>query len=137
MWSPTTTAGRSHCARLLHGSRFASLALVDVAALAPWGTEFFRLVAEHAQVFAALPAAMHEGAVRAYVAGASHRGLTREHEDALVEPWLGEVGQAAFYRQIAQADEAFTDEIEPLYPRLDLPVLVLWGSQPARTLLEG
>jgi len=116
-------------ARLLHGSRFASLALVDVVALAPWGTEFLRLGAEHAQVFAALPAAMHDGAVRAYVAGASHRGLTREHEDALVEPWLGEVGQAAFYRQIAQADEAFTDEIEPLYPRLDLPVLVLWGRE--------
>ena len=50
-------------------------------------------------------------------------------EDALVEPWLGEVGQAAFYRQIAQADEALTDEIEPFYPRLDLPVLVLWGRE--------
>jgi hypothetical protein len=29
---------------------------------------------------------------------------------ALVDPWLGE-GQAAFYRQIAQADERFTNEI--------------------------
>jgi pimeloyl-ACP methyl ester carboxylesterase len=40
-------------------------------------------------------------------------------------------GQAAFYRQIAQADQAYTDEIEQLYPQLDLPVLVVWGSEDA------
>jgi pimeloyl-ACP methyl ester carboxylesterase len=114
-------------AHLLHGSRFASVALVDVVALAPWGSDFFRLVAGHADVFAALPAAIHEGVVRAYVAGASHKGLTQDEADMLVGPWLGEAGQAAFYRQIAQADQAYTDEIEPLYPTLDLPVLVVWG----------
>lgn len=114
-------------AHLLHGSRFASLALVDVVALAPWGSDFFRLVAAHAPVFTALPAAIHESLVRAYVAGASHAGLTPHQTDALAAPWLGETGQAAFYAQIAQADQTYTDEIEPLYPSLDLPVLVLWG----------
>jgi pimeloyl-ACP methyl ester carboxylesterase len=115
-------------AHLLHGSRFASLALVDVVALAPWGSDFFRLVREHSDVFMALPGAVHEGALRAYVAGASHRGLTPEQADMLAAPWLGETGQAAFYRQIAEADQAYTDEIEPLYPTLELPVLVVWGS---------
>ncbi len=114
-------------AHLLQGSRFASIALVDVVALAPWGSDFFRLVRDHAPVFAALPAAIHNGVVRAYVAGASHTGLTREQTDALVAPWLGETGQAAFYTQIAQADQAYTDEIEPLYADLDLPALILWG----------
>jgi pimeloyl-ACP methyl ester carboxylesterase len=116
-------------AHLLHGAPFASLALVDVVALAPWGSEFFRLVGEHSDVFAAVPSAVHEGALRAYIAGASHSGLTPEQADTLVAPWLGEVGQAAFYRQIAQADEAYTNQIEPLYPHLDLPVLVVWGLQ--------
>jgi len=116
-------------AHLLHGSRYSSLALVDVVALAPWGSDFFRLVREHADVFAALPAAIHEGVVRAYVAGASQRGLTGEQAGMLVAPWLGDTGQAAFYRQIAQADQAYTDEIEPLYPTVDLPVLVLWGRE--------
>ena len=115
-------------AHLLHRSRLASLALVDVVALAPWGSDFFRLVRDHSEVFAALPAAIHEGAVRAYIAGASSRGLTREQADMLVAPWLGETGQAAFYRQIAEADQAYTDAIEPLYPALDLPVLVVWGA---------
>ncbi len=115
-------------AHLLHGSRFASLALVDVVAVAPWGSDYFRLVREHADVFTALPPAIHEGALRAYVAGASHPGPTPAALDALVAPWLGDEGQAAFYRQIAQADQAYTDEVEPLYPELDLPVLVVWGT---------
>ena len=72
---------------------------------------------------------MHEGSLRAYIAGASHVGPTAAQLDALVAPWLGDVGQAAFYRQIAQADQAFTDEIEGLYPELDLPVLVVWGVE--------
>lgn len=116
-------------AQLLHDARFASIALVDVVALAPWGSDFFRLVRDHPQVFTALPAAIHTAVVRAYVAGASHAGLTRNQMDALIAPWLGECGQTAFYAQIAQADQAYTDEIEPMYAGLDLPVLVLWGRE--------
>ncbi len=114
-------------AHLLHGRAFASLALVDVVALRPWGSEFFRLVHDHAEVFAALPSAVHEGVVRAYISGASHRGLRPDALDALAHPWLDEVGQAAFYRQIAQADEVYTEQVEPLYPEIDVPVLVVWG----------
>jgi pimeloyl-ACP methyl ester carboxylesterase len=114
-------------AHLLHGKAYASLALVDVVALRPWGSEFFRLVGEYPQVFARLPRAVHEGALRAYISGASHRGLTPSALDALVAPWTDDEGQAAFYRQIEQADEAYTDEIEPLYPTIDVPTLVVWG----------
>ena len=116
-------------AHLLHGSRFASLALVDVVALAPWGSDFFRLVRDHADVFTAVPPAIHEGIVRAYVAGASHTGLSADESDMLVAPWLDESGQAAFYRQMAAADQRFTDEIEPLYPTIDMPALVVWGTE--------
>ena len=58
-------------ALLLHGASYASLALVDVVALRPWGSPFFRLVQEHADVFTQLPPAIHRGAVEAYVRGAS------------------------------------------------------------------
>ncbi len=118
-------------AHLLHGARYRSLALVDVVALAPWGSAFFRLVRENAEVFAALPPAVHEGAVRAYVQGASHRGLDERQTQMLVQPWLGPVGQAAFYRQIAQADQSYTDQVQPLYGSLELPVLVVWGAEDA------
>jgi pimeloyl-ACP methyl ester carboxylesterase len=114
-------------AALLHGATYASLALVDVVALRPWGSPFFRLVAEHADVFTQLPPAIHRGVVEAYVRGASHRGLTAAQLDGLTAPWLDDAGRAAFYRQIAQADERFTAELEPLLGTLDLPVHVVWG----------
>jgi pimeloyl-ACP methyl ester carboxylesterase len=118
-------------AHLLNESGFASLALVDVVALRPWGSDFFRLVRDHVDVFTALPSAIHEGALRAYIRGASHQGLTPDALDALTLPWLDDVGQAAFYRQIAEADEVYTDQVEPLYPRIDPPVLVVWGRDDA------
>lgn len=116
-------------AHLLHGAGYASLALVDVVALAPWGSEFFDLVRDNAAAFTALPPVIHESVVRTYISGASHEDLAGRHLDILAEPWLGPAGQAAFYRQMAQADQAYTDEVEPLYPSLDLPVLVVWGEE--------
>ena len=107
-------------AHLLHGAHYRSLALVDVVALAPWGSPFFLLVAENASVFAQLPPELHEALVRAYIGGAAHRRLRPESLDLLVAPWLGREGQAAFYRQIAQADQRYTDEIEPRYAAIDL-----------------
>ncbi len=116
-------------ARLLHDAEFASLCLVDVVALSPWGSDFFTLVKQHADVFAHLPQAVHRGAIEAYIRGASHRGLRDDDLAMLVEPWADEEGQAAFYRQIAQADEHFTDEIEPKYGILTEPVHIIWGAE--------
>ncbi len=116
-------------AMLLHDASYASLALVDVVALRPWGSEYFRLVKEHADVFAAQPVAVHRGALEAYIAGASHQGLTTEQLAMLTGPWTTPQGQGAFYRQIAQADERFTAEVEPRYAGIDLPVVVIWGRE--------
>jgi pimeloyl-ACP methyl ester carboxylesterase len=118
-------------AHLLHGVAYRSLALVDVVALAPWGSDFFRLVGANADVFVQIPAPLHEALVRAYVQGAAARPLSAEAADMLVRPWLSPEGQAAFYRQMAQADERYTDEIEPLYPTVDLPAMIVWGEDDA------
>ena len=115
-------------ARLLHDTTYASLALVDVVALRPWGSAFFQLVAENPEVFAQQPAAVHQGAIEAYIETASARGLTVEHLRLLTGPWLTDDGRPAFYRQIAQADECFTDEVQDKYGEIDLPVKVIWGS---------
>ncbi|GAB98645.1 putative hydrolase [Gordonia namibiensis NBRC 108229] len=116
-------------AHLLHNTVFRALALVDVVALSPWGSPFFRLVADNADVFAQLPAALHQALVREYVAGAAHRPIRDLDHDALVRPWLGDDGQAAFYRQIEQADERYTRDIEHRYDQLALPVLIVWGER--------
>ncbi|OLT20828.1 alpha/beta hydrolase [Actinomadura sp. CNU-125] len=115
-------------AHLLHGARYRSLALVDPVALAPWGSPFFRLVGANAPVFEQLPPPLHRALVREYVTSASGPGLHPATLDALVAPWLDEAGQSAFYRQIAQADQRYTDEIQDRYGELALPVLVCWGA---------
>lgn len=115
-------------AHLLLGRSFASLALVDVVALSPWGSPFFRLVREHAGVFEQLPPHLHLALVEAYIRSASATGLSDDQVSWFTAPWVGGEGQAAFYRQIAQADEAYTDEIENLYGSLSLPVHIVWGA---------
>jgi pimeloyl-ACP methyl ester carboxylesterase len=118
-------------AHLLHGADYRALALVDPVALAPWGSPFFRLVRDHADVFEKLPPALHGALVREYVGSASSPGLHPAVLDRLVRPWLGEPGQSAFYRQIAQADQRHTDEIQDRYPAIRVPTLVCWGEDDA------
>lgn len=115
-------------ARLLHGAVYQSLALVDVVALSPWGSDFFRLVKDHADVLTRLPPTVHRGAIEAYIRGASHRGLSDDALEMLVQPWLEDEGQPAFYQQIAKADERYTDEVEPRYGTLAQPVHIIWGG---------
>ena len=116
-------------AHLLHGAAYARLALVSPVALAPWGSPFFRLVGQHTGVFEQLPQALHRALVAEYVSSASAKGLLPQTLERLVEPWTGPEGQPAFYRQIEQADQAHTDEIQGLYPTMDLPVLLAWGEE--------
>ncbi|MGX1509205.1 alpha/beta fold hydrolase [Streptomyces collinus] len=118
-------------AHLLHGARYGALALVDPVALAPWGSPFFRLVRDHAEVFERLPEALHRALVREYVGSTGGPGLHPAVLDRLVEPWLGKTGQPAFYRQIAQADQRYTDEMQDRYAGIDVPVLVCWGEDDA------
>lgn len=118
-------------AHLLHGAGYDRLALVDPVALAPWGSPSYRLLGEHAETFRQLPPALHEALVRAYISSASSAsppGLHPAVLDQLVAPWLGRPGQGAFYRQIAQNDQRFTDEIEGRYGEIKLPVLICWGA---------
>lgn len=115
-------------ARLLHGARYRRLALVDPVALAPWGSPAYRLLGSRAEVFEQLPPALHRALVAEYVSSAGHRGLSPGVLDRLVSPWCTASGQPAFYRQIAQNDMRFTDEIQHRYGELDLPVLICWGT---------
>lgn len=114
---------------LLSGKRYARLALLDAVALGQWGTGFFRLARENERAFTALPGYLHEAMVRGHINTASHRGLANTVAGELADPWLGERGQAAYYRQIAQNHQGFTDDVAPRYGELDLPILVGWGDQ--------
>ncbi|MEU1118089.1 MULTISPECIES: alpha/beta fold hydrolase [unclassified Streptomyces] len=116
-------------AHLLHGAAYERLTLVDPVALAPWGSPTYRLLGAHAGVFGQLPPPLHRALVREYVSSASHHGLAPAVLDRLVAPWCTEEGRPAFYRQIEQNDQRYTDEIQGRYGELELPVLICWGAE--------
>jgi pimeloyl-ACP methyl ester carboxylesterase len=124
-------------ATLFEGAAYASLMLVDVVAIPPSGSPFFRFVRSHPTTLDELPAYIHEAILRTYIQGASHRGLDDDVLATLVAPWTGEQGQPAFYRQIAQYDERFLVANEQHVGELTIPVRVVWGEDdawiPART----
>ena len=116
-------------AALLSGKGFARLALVDAVAAGPWGSPFFRLVNREADTFVQLPGHLHEALVRGYIADATDQELRGDTLDVLTRPWVGEQGQPAFYRQMAQADTRHTAEYEDRLGELDIPAAVVWGAR--------
>jgi pimeloyl-ACP methyl ester carboxylesterase len=116
-------------AHLLHGCEYRSLTLIDPVALAPWGSPFVRHVREYEAAFAGLPAYIHQAILVAYIRGAAFRPLSAQTLQLYLDPWLEARGQAAFYQQIAQMDQRYTDEIESRYGQIRCPVRILWGEE--------
>lgn len=121
-----TTALRAY---YLDGLRYASLTVFDAVALAPWGSPFVQHVRKHEAAFSGMPDYMHQALLRAYLKTSAHSPLSDEALDLYCAPWLGPIGQGAFYRQIAQMDQRHTDEVEGQYDRIECPVTVLWGQK--------
>lgn len=115
-------------AHLLNGRDYRSLTLIDPVAIRPWGSPFVQTARDYENVFAGLPAYIHEAILRAYLAGTVFHALREEEMVLYMKPWLGAEGQAAFYRQIAQMSERFTDEIESRLAEMRCPVTILWGK---------
>lgn len=121
-----TTALRTH---LLGNRDFKKIILIDPVAISPWGSSFFSHVKENIQVFNGIPDYIHEAMVAAYVKGAQFKDMNEETLKGIINPWIGEYGQPAFYSQIAKASQQFTDEIEPIYGQIERPVLIVWGEE--------
>jgi len=114
---------------LLEGRRFRRVALCDAVAIAPWITPFSRHVQQHLEAFQTLPGHIHRQMIAAHLRTAIAHDMSDAELEPYLRPWLGPVGQAAYYRQVAQFDERYTREIEPLYRQIQTPTLVLWGEQ--------
>jgi pimeloyl-ACP methyl ester carboxylesterase len=128
-----TAVLRTH---LISGRDFDKIVLIDPVAVSPWGSPFFKHVNAHEAAFAGVPDYIHESIVRAYVKTAAFKPLDDATLDAIVLPWTERGGKAAFYRQIAQANSGYTDEVQPLYAQISKPVLILWGREDTWIPLE-
>lgn len=116
-------------AHLLHGYDFERYVLMNVVAMRPWGSAFFDHVGRHVEAFLGLPPHIHQAVVTAYIQGALVNDLPTGDLEQLVQPWLSEEGRQSFYQQFAQADEAYTAEVEPLFGEIRCPVTILWGRE--------
>lgn len=118
-------------AHLLNGCDCRRLLLFDAVAIRPWGSPFVQHVREHERAFAGVPDYLQRAILRAYVRTAIARPITDEELEPYIAPWLGPVGQLAFYRQIAQMDLRYTDEVQGQYGNIRCPVMILWGTADA------
>ncbi len=120
----------------INGIPYGGLNLIDAVAVLPSGSPFYAHVAEHKAAFAGLPAYAHDALFRAYIQKAAHYPLKDEAIEIYAAPWRGEAGQAAFYRQIAQADTRHIAELQPLYKKPDFEVHLIWGEHDTFIPLE-
>jgi len=121
---------------LIDARDFDKIVLIDPVAVSPWGSPFFRHVKTHEAAFAGVPDYIHEAIVRAYVKTAAFKPIDCDTLDMIVAPWIEHDGKASFYRQIAQADAVYTDEVQPYYATIARPVLILWGREDSWIALE-
>jgi len=120
------TALRTH---LIDGCDYDRLLLIDPVAVRPWGSPFVQHVRQHEAAFAGTPDYIQAAILKAYISGAAYRPLSDSELEPYIAPWMGPVGQPAFYRQIAQMDQCFTDEVEQRYREFRCPVSLLWGQE--------
>lgn len=113
----------------LNDIRYSKLTLIDPVAIAPWGSPFVTHVRAHQQAFTGLPDYAHDALLRVYIQSSANSLLSDAAMAIYMKPWQGEKGQAAFYRQIAQMDQKFTDQVQEQYRLMDNPVQILWGEQ--------
>lgn len=122
------TALRTH---LLNEYDYRNLILIDPVALKPWGSPFVQHVRAHEKAFSGMPSYIHQAILPSYIQGAAHKPLGDDAMQGHVAPWTSTEGQAAFYRQIAQMDQKYTDEIETLLPHIRCPTRIIWGQEDA------
>jgi pimeloyl-ACP methyl ester carboxylesterase len=118
-------------AHLVCGADYASLMLVDVVAIPPSGSPFFKFVQSNPGLLEQLPGYIHRAIVRAYIGNASSKALRDNDLDDLVKPWTGSEGQTAFYRQIIDYDESYLRDNEDRLSALTIPVHIVWGEDDA------
>jgi pimeloyl-ACP methyl ester carboxylesterase len=123
-----TTALRGH---FLNGLEYSRLILIDPVAIAPQGSPFVRHVGRYEDAFQGLPAYAHEALLGASIQNAAARRLSDNALAIYRQPWIGERGQPAFYRQIAQMNQRYIEEVERRYTPPQFPVRILWGADDA------
>jgi pimeloyl-ACP methyl ester carboxylesterase len=116
-------------AHLVERQAARAIALVDSVALNPWNTPTTLHIRTHLDAYKTMPSHIYEEVVKAHLRTAVHRPLDEPTLAAYVRPWLGEDGQAAYFRKIEQWMDEDVGALEQLLPSIEVPVCILWGEE--------
>ena len=111
----------------MNGVDYRSLVVLDAVSVTPVGSPLVMAAKAHEKV-AGLPAYVYEAIARASIANAGARPLREDDMKLSLDPWLGDEGQTAFWMQVAQTDDRYTQEVEQRYNEFRCPVTILWGE---------
>lgn len=106
-----------------------AICISDGVVLSPWGTPFSRHVRDHEKVFTSVPEYVHVAMLKAHLKTAMAKTPSAAIMKQLVDPWLGDVGQKAYYRQVGQYDYQYTEQLEALYSNITIPTKIFWGQE--------
>lgn len=115
-------------ALFIEGARFSQLTLLDAVAVLPSGSPLFAQVRDHEAAFAGLPPYAHRALFAAYAQNAAHHPLSAEAMQLYFQPWQDTLGQAAFYRWIAQSNSAAIEQLQSVYGPTPCPIRLIWGE---------
>jgi pimeloyl-ACP methyl ester carboxylesterase len=116
---------------LVEGVPFGRIALIDAVVLRPWITPPTRHMQTHFEAYRTMPNHVFEQAVIAHLRTATARPMDDATFDAAFGQWRGEDGQAYYLHNLAQFDERYTAEFEPLLGLMRTPVRIIWGEKDA------
>lgn len=123
-------------AHLLERRPARRLVVVDGAVLLPWNTPATEHMKAYLDAYRTMPGHVYEHVVAAHLATAVSRPLAPETLAAYVRPWLGDDGQAAYFRKIEQWDDRDMAVLAERLGAIAVPTLVVWGAQDAWLPLE-
>ena len=114
-------------ASLVNGAAYRDLVIFDAVTGSDWELGLFPLMRRNAEVFETLPGYAHRALVSSHLQRATHTGFRPGVLERYLQPWLGEDGQAAYYRQYQQLSVEDTRVFEDKLAGIDIPVKILWG----------
>jgi pimeloyl-ACP methyl ester carboxylesterase len=117
---------RSH---LLDEVPFSRIALIDAVVLRPWMTPTTRHMQANLDVYRTMPTHVYERVAAAHIATAVHRLADEAAFEQYFARWRGKKGQEAYFQKVAQFDEEYTAEFEPLLGSMRIPVRIIWGER--------
>lgn len=116
---------------LFHHCQYASLCLIDVVAIGPFGKPLFKSVVRDPHAFENLPNIAFEGILESYIRNAAHFELEKKTMEMLKAPWMEKGGKRGFVRQLCQAAHRTTDGTEEWYAEIGkrVAIKIIWGKQ--------